>query len=109
MAEGVIQEKHGNLRRQLDDDPLAVVNLLTAGQFAVLSKTGVTTPSSTNPTSVTGDMGTSPIVATALTGFGLVADSTNTFSKSTLVTGNIYAADFESPTPNMLTVAVLDM
>ena len=85
------------------------MNLLTAGKFAVLSKTGVTTTSSTTPTSVTGDMGTSPIVATALTGFGLVADSTNTFSKSTLVTGNIYAADYAIPTPNMLTVAVLDM
>mmetsp|Transcript_26975 Transcript_26975/g.25835 ORF Transcript_26975/g.25835 Transcript_26975/m.25835 type:complete len:292 (-) Transcript_26975:1-876(-) len=113
MADGLLQEKHGSLRRQLDEDPppplLAVVNLLTAGKFAVLSKTGVTTTSSTNPTSVTGDMGTSPIAGTALTGFGLVADSSNTFSTSNLVTGNIYAADYGSDTPAMLTVAVLDM
>jgi len=111
MADGLLQEKHGNLRRQLDEDPPApaVVNLLTAGKFAVLSKSGVTTTSSTNPTSVTGDMGTSPIAATAMTGFGLIADSTNKFSKSTLVTGNVYAADYAIPTPNMLTVAVLDM
>ena len=113
MAEGVIQEKRGNLRRQLDEDlpsPLpAVVSLLTAGNFAVLSKAGITTTSSTTPTSVTGNIGTSPIAATAMTGFGLIADSSNTFSKSTFVTGNVYAADFTSPTPNMLTVAVLDM
>mmetsp|Transcript_26978 Transcript_26978/g.25838 ORF Transcript_26978/g.25838 Transcript_26978/m.25838 type:complete len:397 (-) Transcript_26978:109-1299(-) len=83
-----------------------VVNLGTAGNFAILSKSGVTT---TGLTSVTGDMGTSPIAGTALTGFGLVADSSNTFSTSNLVTGNIYAADYGSDTPAMLTVAVLDM
>jgi hypothetical protein len=82
------------------------VKLLTAGKFAVLTKSGVTT---TGPTSVSGVMGTSPIAATALTGFGLIADSSNTFSTSTLVSANIYAADYTSPTPNMLTVAVLDM
>ena len=54
-------------------------------------------------------MGTSPIAATALTGFGLIADSSNTFSTSSLVSGSIYAADYAPPTPNMLTVAVLDM
>jgi len=85
---------------------LAGVALLTAGNFAVLSKSGVTT---TGVTSVTGDMGTSPIAATGLTGFALVADVTYTFSKSSLVTGNIYAADYSAPTAGMLTVAVLDM
>jgi len=82
------------------------VNLLTAGQFAVLTKTGVTT---VGTTSVAGNMGTSPIAATALTGFALVADSSNNFSKSSLVTGNVYAADYAAPTPAMLTQAVLDM
>ena len=92
----------------LDQSPASPpsVKLLTAGKFAVLTKSGVTT---TGPTSVTGVMGTSPIAATALTGFGLIADSSNTFSTSTLVSDNIYAADYTSPTPNMLTVAVLDM
>jgi hypothetical protein len=108
MTEGILQEKHGNLRRQLDDTspPQSRVKLLTAGKFAVLSKTGVTT---TGTTGVTGAMGTSPISATAMTGFGLIMDSGNAFSTSTLVSGNVYAADYESPTPNMLTVAVLDM
>eukprot|EP00979_Chaetoceros_neogracilis_P013190 scaffold3714_cov307-Chaetoceros_neogracile.AAC.1 len=109
MTEGILQEKHGNLRRQLDAEPSppqSRVKLLTAGKFAVLSKTGVTT---TGTTGVTGAMGTSPISATAMTGFGLIMDSGNAFSTSTLVSGNVYAADYESPTPNMLTVAVLDM
>jgi len=128
MAEGLLQGETpdgGGLRRQLNENPECwrpagdgdwsydqcpasppSVKLLTAGKFAVLTKSGVTT---TGPTSVTGVMGTSPIAATALTGFGLIADSSNTFSTSTLVTANIYAADYTSPTPNMLTVAVLDM
>jgi hypothetical protein len=105
-AEGILQEKQGNLRRQLDDQPQSRVDLLTAGKFAILSKTGVST---VGTTSVTGVMGTSPIAATALTGFGLIADSSNTFSTSSLVSGSIYAADYAPPTPNMLTVAVLDM
>eukprot|EP00979_Chaetoceros_neogracilis_P004198 scaffold743_cov183-Chaetoceros_neogracile.AAC.2 len=110
-AEGLLQEKQGNLRRQLDADPSpnsspSRVELLTAGKFAILSKTGVST---VGTTSVTGVMGTSPIAATALTGFGLIADSSNTFSTSSLVSGSIYAADYAPPTPNMLTVAVLDM
>ena len=109
--EGILQEKQGNLRRQLDADPSpnsspSRVELLTAGKFAILSKTGVST---VGTTSVTGVMGTSPIAATALTGFGLIADSSNTFSTSSLVSGSIYAADYAPPTPNMLTVAVLDM
>jgi hypothetical protein len=82
------------------------VELLTAGNFAILSKAGVTT---TGATSVTGDMGTSPIDATGMTGFDLNADSTNTFSTSALVAGNVYAADYAPPTPGMLTIAVRDM
>ena len=45
------------------------VNLGTAGDFAILSKTGIT---STGLTKVTGDMGTSPITGAAITGFALV-------------------------------------
>jgi hypothetical protein len=80
-AEGILQEKQGNLRRQLDDSPQSRVELLTAGKFAILSKTGVST---VGTTSVTGVMGTSPISATALTGFGLIADSSNTSQRPLL-------------------------
>ena len=75
------------------------VNLRTAGEFVILTETGVTT---TGTTAVVGDIGVSPIVATSMTGFGLIADSTNTFSTSSLVTGKIYAADYAPPTPTKL-------
>src|SRR6185369_56844 len=63
------------------------VNLGTAGDFVILTKTGITT---TGTTAIVGSIGVSPIVATSMTGFGLIADSTNTFSTSSLVTGKIY-------------------
>jgi hypothetical protein len=84
----------------------APVNLGKASSFVILTKTGITNV----PTShITGDMGVSPIASTAITGFALVADSTNTFSKSRQVIGRIYAANYASPTPAMLTTAVSDM
>jgi len=85
---------------------LVPVNLGKASSFAILTKSGVTNvPTS----SITGDMGVSPIAATAITGFSLVADKTNTFSTSTQVTGKIYAANYASPTPANLTTAVANM
>lgn len=84
----------------------APVNLGTAGTFAVLAKTGISTiPAST----ITGDIGVSPIDQTAITGFSETMDSTNTFSTSTQVTGKIYAADYAPPTPVIMTTAVSDM
>ena len=84
----------------------APVNLGRAGNFVILAKTGVST---TGTTAVTGDIGVSPIVAAAITGFGLIADSTNTFSTSSLVTGKLYASDYAPPTPAVLTASVSDM
>jgi hypothetical protein len=82
------------------------VNLGTAGDFVILTKTGITT---TGTTAIVGSIGVSPIVATAMTGFGLIADSTNTFSTSSLVTGKIFAADYAPPTPAKMTTAISDM
>uniref|UniRef100_A0A7S0F2D2 Ice-binding protein n=1 Tax=Phaeocystis antarctica TaxID=33657 RepID=A0A7S0F2D2_9EUKA len=90
----------------VDENPRPVVLLGTAGDFAILTKTGVTT---TGVTDVTGDMGTSPIAAAALTGFSLTIDSTNTFSLSTHVTGKLFAASYTSPTPSKMTTAISDM
>jgi len=85
---------------------LKPVNLGKAASFAILSKSGITNV----PTSaISGDMGVSPIAASAITGFSLVADKTNTFSKSTQVTGKIYAANYASPTPANLTTAIGNM
>lgn len=82
------------------------VNLGMAGNFVILSKTGIST---TGTTLVTGDIGVSPIAATAITGFGLVADSTNVFSTTPLVTGHVYAATYADPTPANLVTAIGDM
>jgi Ice-binding-like len=86
----------------------AKVNLGTAGNFTVLSKSGV---SATGVTSITGDIGLSPAAATYVTGFGLIMDVSNTFSTSSLVIapGKIYASDYTPPTPTMMTTAVSDM
>ena len=82
------------------------VNLGTAGDFVILTKTGITT---TGTTAIVGNIGVSPIVATSMTGFGLIADATNTFSTSSLVTGQISAADYAPPTPTKMTTAISDM
>jgi len=84
----------------------APVDLGTAGNFAILTKAGITT---TGLTHITGNIGVSPIDSTAMTGFGLIMDSTNTFSTSGLVTGNVYAANYATPTPANMTTAVSDM
>jgi len=84
------------------------VNLGTAGDYAILSKSGVTT---TGVTSISGNVGTSPIAATAITGFGLIMDPTNLYSTSPVVVGGgkIYAASYTSPTPSKMTTAISDM
>jgi hypothetical protein len=72
----------------------------------ILAKTAVST---TGTTSIVGNVGISPAAATFITGFGLIMDVSNTFSTSSLVTGNIYAADYTPPTPTYMTTAVSDM
>jgi len=86
--------------------PLSPVLLGTAGNFAILAKTGIST---VPPSAVTGDLGVSPAAATYITGFTLIADATNVFSTSTQVTGKVYAADYAVPTPSNLTTAISDM
>ncbi|ALC17751.1 hypothetical protein DSOUD_3025 [Desulfuromonas soudanensis] len=88
---------------------LVGVNLGTAGNYAILAQTGV----STVPTSVvTGDVGVSPVTSAALTGWALTADVTNTYSTSDQVVapGKLYAADNIGGTTAVdLTAAVADM
>lgn len=85
---------------------LAAVNLGTAGNFVILTKSGIST---TGTTSIVGNIGVSPIDSTAITGFGLIMDASNQFATSSLVTGNVYAADYTPPTPSDMTTAVSDM
>jgi hypothetical protein len=82
----------------------AAVNLGTAGNYVILAKSGVST---TGTTSIVGDLGLSPAAGTLYTGFSQSAFTT--FSTSPLVTGHLFAANFNTPTPATLTTAVLDM
>ncbi len=82
------------------------VNLGTSGDFVILAKTGIST---TGVTSITGDIGASAVAATYITGFDLIMDPSGTFSTSSLVTGNIYAADYTDPTPTKMITAISDM
>jgi hypothetical protein len=82
------------------------VDLGTAGNFVALGKSGIST---TGLTAITGNIGVSPAAASSITGFGLIMDSTNTFSTSSLVTGNVYAANYTPPTPANMTTAISDM
>jgi len=84
----------------------SAVNLGSAGNYAILAKTGIST---TGTTMITGNIAVSPITATAITGFGLSMDPSNQFSRSSLVTGAVYAADYAAPTPATLTAAVSSM
>lgn len=89
------------------------VILGTAGNYAILAKAAITT---TGTTAVTGDLGVSPAAASVITGFTLTLDpATRCFSTTTpatLVTGKVYAADYDTAgctTPADLTTAVLNM
>jgi hypothetical protein len=82
------------------------VNLGTAGNYVVLSKTGIST---TGAGHISGDIGVSPISAAAITGFALTADPSNVFSTSASVTGKVYAANYAVPTPSNMSTAVSNM
>lgn len=84
----------------------APVNLLSAGDFVILAETAITT---TGPTLIVGDVGISPNGASSMTGFGLIMNSSGTYSTSAKVTGKIYAADYTAPTPSKMTTAINDM
>ncbi|KAK4701979.1 hypothetical protein P7C70_g4246, partial [Phenoliferia sp. Uapishka_3] len=102
-------------------------DLLSASSFALLSQAGI----SSIPNSViTGDIGVSPISASAITGFGLIygtpmyafwiservpyhfivghSASGDDSASATQVTGGVYAADYSLATSTLLTQAVSD-
>ena len=83
-----------------------LVNLGTAGNFAILAETKITT---TGTTAVVGDIGISPAAASFITGFALTLPAGSAFSTSALVTGKIYASDYAPPTPVNMGTAIGDM
>ena len=96
-----------SISRKAPNTPNALaVDLGTAGDFAILSKAGISTVPSSD---IVGDIGVSPIAATAITGFSLTADATNVFATSLQVTGKVYAANYAVPAPANMTTAVSDM
>jgi hypothetical protein len=85
----------------------SAIDLGSAEDFVILTKEGISTvPAS----SITGDIGVSPVAATYITGFSLVKH-TEPFSTSTQIAGGsvAYAADYAKPTPTKLGTAVIDM
>ncbi len=85
----------------LGPDP---VELGTAGRYVILAKSAI----SNVPTSlVTGDLGLSPAAASYITGLDLVKAGVSWTSAQ--VTGEVFAADNDPPTPTDLTTAVDDM
>ncbi len=81
------------------------VNLGSSINYVILAKTGI---SSVPASVVTGNIAVSPSAASSITGFALAAPPT-TSTTSPQVTGLVYAADFDPPTPSNLTTAVSDM
>ncbi|HCM27434.1 MAG TPA: hypothetical protein DIC34_12965 [Treponema sp.] len=82
----------------------APVSLGTAGNYAILAKTAISTvPSS----AITGDIGLSPAAESYMTGFSQT-DATG-YATSPQVTGFMYAADMTPPTPTYMTTAISDM
>jgi uncharacterized repeat protein (TIGR02543 family) len=81
------------------------VDLGSAGDFAILTKSGIST---INSTLITGHIGVSPATATAITGFSQTMDASGEFSTSIYVVGNIYAANYAPPTPSYISTAISD-
>jgi len=84
----------------------SAVDLGSAGNYAILAKSGIST---TGTTSINGNIGVSPIAATAITGFGLSKDASNQFATSSRVNGRVFAANYAPPTPAAMTSAISDM
>jgi hypothetical protein len=94
--------------------PVGLGSIIGAGTpasptYVILAKTAITT---TGTTAVTGDLGISPAAATFIQGFSLTLDAGGCFSTTTpptLVTGRVYAADYNTggcTTPSLLTTAI---
>ncbi|KIJ46327.1 hypothetical protein M422DRAFT_778555, partial [Sphaerobolus stellatus SS14] len=79
--------------------PGVPVNLGSAGNYAVLARSGVSTVPQSR---IVGDVGLSPAAATFLTGFALTKSLTGQSATSVQVTGSLFASDFVTPTPQNL-------
>jgi len=86
-----------------NEGPDAVL-LGTAANYVILAKSEI---SSVPTSAITGDVGLSPAAASYITGFTLTRAGTSWTAPE--VTGDVFAADNDDPTPSNLTTAVSDM
>jgi hypothetical protein len=91
----------------------APVELGNAGDYVILSKTGISTEPSS---SITGNMGVSPIAATAMTGFALTMDEEERedevdliFSTSVQLAGRAFAPEYSDSIRTELITSVSNM
>lgn len=82
------------------------VELGQAARFSALAKSRV---SSVGRATIRGNLGISPGTSASLSGFSLTPDPSGLFSTSPEVSGGVYAADAEAPTPDDLNGALNDM
>ncbi|GAB2986458.1 hypothetical protein GCM10027049_27360 [Mucilaginibacter puniceus] len=83
-----------------------VIDLGLAANYTILTKAGITT---TGVTSIGGNIGVSPIVAAAITGFTLTLSADGQSSTAPNISGRVYAKDYAAPTPANLSTAVSNM
>ncbi len=82
----------------------APVLLGSAGNYVILAQSAISTvPAS----AITGNLGISPAAASFVTGFSMTR--VGTYWTSIQVTGQIFAADNDAPTPSLLTTAITNM
>jgi len=100
----LIASKQWSFTTSGQTEPLAIVNIGTAGNYVILAKSAITN----NPTSnITGNLGISPAAESYITGFALT-DATG-YATSSQITGQVFAADMADPTPINLTTAISNM
>ena len=107
-AYGMMKQKTPSVPGRIAFASPSPVNLGTAGNYVILAQSGISATGLATG-AIVGNIAVSPIDSTAITGFGLVMDASGQFSTSSLVVGNVYAADYAAPTPATLTTAVSDM
>jgi len=84
----------------------AAVNLGSAGTLVILAKSAI---GAAGASSIAGDIGISPSPDSFISGFGLILDPSGTFARSPSVAGQVFAANYQAPTPTDLSTAVGDM
>jgi hypothetical protein len=87
-------------------DDTAPLDLGTAANYVMLAKTAIT---ATSVNDITGDVGISPNTAAAITGFALAMAPGGQHSTSSIVNGEVVAANYAGGAAAELTQAISDM